>query len=67
MDQAAVALDPKKRAAIYHEFQKRVVEAAPNVWVHEIKFSTLYHKDLKDAVVSPLSVMVNLDQAYFAK
>ena len=31
MDKANVELDPKKRAALYHELQKRVVEASPLV------------------------------------
>ena len=59
--------DARKRAALYHEFQKKVVEAAPVVWVHELKFSTVTSKDLKDAVVSPLGVFSNLDRAYFDK
>jgi peptide/nickel transport system substrate-binding protein len=67
MDQATIEPDPKKRAALYHEFQKKVVEAAPNVWVHELKFSTVHPKNLKDIVVSPLGVFSNFDQAYFAK
>jgi peptide/nickel transport system substrate-binding protein len=67
MDQASIETNPAKRAALYHEFQKLVVEAAPVVWVHELKFSTVTQKDLKDAVVSPLGVFSNLDQAYFEK
>jgi peptide/nickel transport system substrate-binding protein len=67
MDQATIEPDPQKRAALYHEFQKKVVEAAPNVWVHELKFSTVHQKNLKDIVVSPLGVFSNFDRAYFAK
>lgn len=67
MDQASIETNPAKRAALYHEFQKLVVEAAPVVWVHELKFSTVTQKNLKDAVVSPLGVFSNLDQAYFEK
>jgi len=44
-----------------------VVEAAPVVWVHELKFSTVTNKTLKDAVVSPLGVFSNFDRAYFDK
>ena len=47
MDQATVELDPKKRAALYLEFQKLVVEAAPLVWVHELQFVTVYNKQFK--------------------
>ena len=67
MDQAMVETNPAKRAALYHEFQKLVVEAAPVVWVHELKFSTVTDKTLKDAVVSPLGVFSNFDRAYFDK
>jgi peptide/nickel transport system substrate-binding protein len=67
MDQAAIEPNPQKRAALYHEFQKRVVEGVPVVWVLELKFSTVTSKDLKDAVVSPLGVFSNFDRAYFEK
>ena len=65
MDQATVELDPKKRAAIYHDFQRLVVEAAPLVWVHELQFVTVYNKQLKDLIVSPLGLYAPFDRAYF--
>ena len=64
MDQATVELDPKKRAALYHEFQKLVVEAAPLVWVHELQFVTVYNKQVKDLIVSPLGLYASFDRAY---
>jgi peptide/nickel transport system substrate-binding protein len=64
MDQATVELDPKKRAALYHEFQKLVVEAAPLVWVHELSFVTVYNKQFKDLIVSPLGLYASFDRAY---
>ena len=67
MDQAAVELDPKKRAALYHEFQKLVVEDAPLVWVHELQFVTVYSKQLKDLIVSPLGLYASFDRTYFDK
>jgi len=65
MDQATVELDPRKRATLYHEFQQRVVEAAPLVWVHELQFVTVYNKDIKDLIVSPLGLYAPCDRAYF--
>jgi peptide/nickel transport system substrate-binding protein len=65
MDQATVELDQKKRAALYHEFQKLTVEAAPLVWVHELQFVTVYNKQLKDLIVSPLGLYASFDRAYF--
>jgi len=67
MDQAAVELDPKKRAALYHEFQKLIVEGAPLVWVHELQFVTVYNKQLKDLIVSPLGLYASFDRTYFDK
>ncbi|HEY2994504.1 MAG TPA: ABC transporter substrate-binding protein [Methylomirabilota bacterium] len=67
MDQATVELDPKKRAALYHEFQKLVVEAAPLVWVHELQFVTVHHKQVKDLIVSPLGLYASFDRAYLDK
>ena len=67
MDQATVELDPKKRAALYQEFQKLVVEAAPLVWVHELQFVTVYNKQVKDLIVSPLGLYASFDRAYLDK
>src|SRR6266542_3302950 len=67
MDQATVELDPKKRAALYQEFQKLVVEAAPIVWVHELQFVTVYNKQLKDLIVSPLGLYASFDRVYVDK
>ncbi len=66
MDKASLEIDPKKRAALYHDILKIVVDAAPVVWIHELKFSTVHDKKLKDLVVSPLGVFANYDRAYFA-
>ena len=67
MDQATVELDPKKRGALYKEFQKLVVEAAPLVWVHELQFVTQHHRDFKDVIVSPLGIYAAFDRAYYDK
>src|ERR1043166_5746823 len=67
MDQATIELDPKKRAALYHEFQKIVVDAAPLVWVHELQFVTVYNKQVKDLIVSPLGLYASFDRAHFDK
>ena len=67
MHQAAVELDPRKRAALYQEFQKLVVEAAPIVWVHELQFVTVYNKQLKDLIVSPLGLYASFDRVYVDK
>jgi peptide/nickel transport system substrate-binding protein len=54
MREAAVEPDPKKRAALYHRFQKLVVEAVPVTWIFEIHFVTVYDTKFDGLVVSPL-------------
>ena len=67
MDRASVETDPKKRATLYHEFQKRVVQESPIVFVHELDFVTVYQKRLQGFLVSPLGIYANFDQAWLQK
>ena len=67
MDQAAVTLEPKKRAALYKEFQQLVVEATPVIWTHEVLFTTVLNKSYKDVIVSPLGVYGSFDRAHLAR
>ena len=67
MDEATVETEPEKRAAIYHEFQKKVVEASPLVYVLELDFTTVYGKRVQDWLMSPLGLYASFDQAWLAK
>ena len=67
MDQATVEPDPAKRNAIYHEFQKLVVEAAPMIWSHELTFPTVYNKKYHDLIISPLGIYASFSSAYLEK
>ena len=67
MDEATVETDPEKRAAIYHEFQKKVAEASPIVYVLELDFTTVYNKRVQDWLMSPLGLYASFDQAWLAK
>lgn len=67
MNQAAIEMDPKKRAAIYHDFQKRVVDASPIVFIHELDFVTVHNKKLQNFLVSPLGLYSAFDQAWLQK
>lgn len=64
LEAAAVEADPKRRNALYHEFQKIVVEASQIVWVMELEFTTVYNRKLQNAVVSPLGVNTSFDGAW---
>ena len=67
MDKANVEIDAKKRAELYHELQKRVVEASPLVFVHELDFVTVYNKKVNNFPLSPLGLYSSLDQVWLAK
>lgn len=67
MNRAAVEMDRKKRAAIYHEFQKKIVEASPIVFVHELDFVTVHNKKLQNFLVSPLGLYSSFDRAWLQK
>ena len=67
MDKANVESDPKKRAALYHELQKRVVEASPLVFMHEVDFVTVYNKKVNNFPLSPLGLYSSMDQVWLAK
>jgi peptide/nickel transport system substrate-binding protein len=67
MDKASVEIDPKKRGALYHEFQKRVVEASPLVYVHELQFTTVYNKKVQNFPLSPLGMYSSFDQVWLSK
>lgn len=67
MNRAAVEGDATKRAALYHDFQKRVVEAAPLVFVHELEFITVHNKKLNNFPLSPLGLYSSFDQVWLSK
>ena len=67
MDRAAIETDPARRAAIYHDLHKRVVEASPLVWVHELNFVTLHNARLRDFLVSPLGLYASFDRAWLGR
>ncbi len=67
MNSAALESDPRKRAASYHEMQKRVVEASPLVFVHELDFVTVYNKKVNNFPLSPLGLYSSFDQVWLSK
>ncbi len=52
-----------KRAALYKEFQKIVVEDSPIVWLFDMQFVNVYNNRFQDVVTSPLGVYGNFDRA----
>lgn len=67
MDKANVEVNPRARAALYHDLQKRVVDAAPLVFMHELDFVTVYNKRVNNFPLSPLGLYSSMDQVWLAK
>lgn len=67
MDRATIEIDPNKRNGYYHELQKKVVDAAPLLWVHELQFATVHSNQFKDLIVSPLGLYTSFSQAHQEK
>jgi peptide/nickel transport system substrate-binding protein len=64
LKRATTENDPAKRAALYFDFQKTVVEDSPIVWVFDMQFVNIYNKKFHDLVVSPLGVYSSFDRAW---
>ena len=67
MDQATVEPDPGKRAALYHELQKKIVEASPLVFVLELDFPTVYNKKVQGFPASPLGLYSSMETIWLSK
>lgn len=67
MNQAAVENDSKKRADLYHQLQKKIVDASPIVFVHELDFVTVFNKRVKNFPASPLGLYSSLEQVWLEK
>ncbi|MGF1502598.1 MAG: ABC transporter substrate-binding protein [Paracoccaceae bacterium] len=64
MNAAAIENDTAKRAEIYSEFQKIIVEESPIVFMHELEFTTVYNAKLKNVVIGPLGVYDSFADIY---
>ena len=67
MGRATIEVNPDKRNGYYHEFQKKVVDAAPLLWVHELQFATVYNNQFKNLIASPLGLYTSFSQVYQEK
>lgn len=64
MDKATVEADAAKRGAMYRELVKKVTEASPVIYVHELKFPTIINKQFKDLIDGPLGIYGNYANAH---
>jgi peptide/nickel transport system substrate-binding protein len=68
MDKAAVETDFARRKALYAEFQKQVVEDLPVLWIYQMPFSTVHHRNLVGVDnVSVWGIMFPFTDVYWKK
>ncbi len=60
----AAELDPAKRAALFHQIQKQLVEDSPIIWIMEMDLVALENKRVHDLITSPLGVRGGLYDAW---
>ncbi|GIX46716.1 MAG: solute-binding transporter (periplasmic) [Candidatus Tectimicrobiota bacterium] len=65
--QAAVELDVEKRRALYHAFQRLVVDELPVAWINVVPFHTLYHADLRGLPLSIWGAFSPFDELYWER
>jgi peptide/nickel transport system substrate-binding protein len=63
MDKATVEPEAAKRSALYRELVKKVSEASPVIYVHELTFPTIMNRQFKDLIDSPLGIYGNFANA----
>jgi peptide/nickel transport system substrate-binding protein len=59
MDAATIESDQARRSKLYHDMQRKVVEASPIVWVFEWAPPTVIDKRFKNVISSPLGIYSN--------
>jgi len=67
MDKANVEVDAKKRTELYHQLQRRVMDAAPLVFLHELDFITVHNKRVQNFPMSPLGLYSSMDQVWLTR
>lgn len=67
LEQAGQEMDPAKRAALYAEFQKIVVDDAPILYLNVTPFNTVYKSNLKNPPLTIWGAASPLDEVYWDK
>jgi peptide/nickel transport system substrate-binding protein len=62
-DAGAREPDPAKRAAIYLQVQKILLDEVPVAWLHEINFPTLYRSKVENLISSGIGLNDSLSRA----
>ncbi len=65
MEQASIEMDFDKRAALYAEFQRLVVQDLPVYWLFQEPYVTIHHRDLVGLDNSVWGTMFPYDEVYW--
>ena len=65
--QAGQEMDPEKRKALYHEFQKIVADELPLYWTNVLPYHTVYHQDIGNPPQSIWGASSPMDETYWIK
>lgn len=64
MDLATSEPDPQKRGALYHKFQKILVDEVPVTWIHEVEQLSVVNANYVDVIDSAIGIAGNFRQGY---
>lgn len=53
---AQTELDPEKRAKLFHDLQRLIVEDSPVIWIMEMALVSLQNKKVQNLITSPLGI-----------
>ncbi len=67
LEGAQVATDPRKRAALFHEFQRKVVADLPAIDINSTEDFTIYNKKVKNHTISPLGIHESFADVFLAE
>jgi len=66
LEEAKVAVDPARRAELYHEVQQIIVEESPNVFLTEIKYVSVSSKRFQNTTSNALGPLAPFTEASLA-
>ena len=65
--EASVENAPEKRAEMYKEAQRILVEDAPAIWLNELEYVTVTNRKLHDHTTGPLGLNQAFERAWLER
>ncbi|MCX5592086.1 ABC transporter substrate-binding protein [Alcaligenes endophyticus] len=64
---AQIETNPAKRAELFHNLQRQLVEDSPMIWLMEKALVSMQHSDVQDLITSPFGVRGGLADTWIKK